>query len=155
MRTLRLKHLIEDVLKTLPTPYTEDVIEDVFHAIEQNPVWRKTYDGVAHHLGKAPTVMWAGFWIAHAVQRVGAEPGPATRSQLLDSYTKLSSPAPKRKKVKEPEALKAMHDHFLANRDSLPASIRDYRASILALIMDGIPAEVAFSAVIEKPAFAR
>ena len=156
MRTLRLKQLIDEVLKSIGTPHTEDVIEDVFHAIEQNPMWRKTYDQIVHGLGKGPTIAWAGFWIAHAVQRVGGEPGPATRSEILDSYAKLLSPAPKRsKKVKEPEALKALHDHYLAHRDTLPPNIREHRDVILTLIMDGIPTDVAFSKALEKPTFAR
>lgn len=36
MRTGRLKLLVEKVLSSLPKPHTEDVIEDVFAAIEGN-----------------------------------------------------------------------------------------------------------------------
>ena len=44
MRTARLKAMMEEVLKSLPKPYTEDVIEDVFVAIENNPKWHKEYE---------------------------------------------------------------------------------------------------------------
>ena len=156
MRTIRLKQLVDEALKSLPTPYTEDVIEDVFHAIEQNPRWRKTYDELVYELGKPVVNMWGGFWVAHALGLTGEEQGPATRATLLDTYSKLVTPAPKRsKKIKEPEALKMMHDHFQAHRDSLPASIRDHRALIVTLIMEGIPADIAFSKALEKPSFAR
>ncbi len=156
MRTMRLKQLIDEALKSLPKPHTEEVIEDVFHAIERNPAWRKTYDALVYELGKPVVNNWGGFWVAHAEGRVGGEEGQASRATLINSYARLSGAAAKRgKKVKEPDALKAMHDHFLAHRETLPASIRDHRALIVALIMDGIPTEAAFSRALEKPAFAR
>lgn len=40
MRTARLKLFVEKVLASLPKPHTEDVIEDVFVAIEGNDAWR-------------------------------------------------------------------------------------------------------------------
>jgi ferritin-like protein len=86
---------------------------------------------------------------------VGNTRETAGKSTLIESYAKLVEPSVKRsKKVKEPEALKAMHDHFLAHRASLPADIRDHREVIVALIMDGIGVEAAFAQALEKPAFA-
>jgi hypothetical protein len=155
MRTLRLKQLVNEVLDQLPQPHTEDVIEDVFFAIEHNETWRKSYDRMVYESGKAVVNAWAGFWIAHAEKRVGDQRETAGRSTLIESYSKLVKPAEKRaKKVKEPEALKAMHDHYLANRESLPANIRDHREVIVALIMDGVGTEAAFAQALEKPAFA-
>jgi hypothetical protein len=156
MRTLRLKQLVDETVKSLPTPHTEDVIEDVFLAIENNPHGRKTYDGLVYELGKATVNTWGGFWIAHAVGLSGDERVPATRSSLIDSYSKLVKPAAKRsKKVKEPDALKLMSEHFQANRDSLPATIRDHREPIVTLIMEGYSTEDAFSKVLEKPVLSR
>jgi hypothetical protein len=156
MRTIRLKQLIDEVLKSLPTPHTEDVIEDVFLAIEADPLWRKTYDELVYELGKPVVNSWGGFWIAHAEGRVGENQAPATRGTLLDSYSKLVNPAVKRsKKVKEPAALKLMHDHFLEHRADLPATIRDHRDLIVTLIMEGVTTETAFSRALEKPSFAR
>jgi hypothetical protein len=98
---------------------------------------------------------WGGFWISHAEQRVGDQRETAGRSTLIASYSKLVAPAGKRgKKVKEPEALKAMHDHFLANRATLAADIRDQREVIVRLIMDGMPVEAAFAQAVAKPVFA-
>lgn len=156
MRTARLKQLIDEVVKSLPTPHTEDVIEDAFVAIEGHPLWRKSYDEMVYEMGKPAVNAWAGFWIAHAVGRVGDGQVPAARSSLIESYVKLVAPAAKRgKKLKEAEALKGMHDHFQAHRDTLPASIREQRELIVALIMAGIQPEVAFAKALEKPAFAR
>lgn len=153
---IRMKQLVDQVLERLPAPHTEDVIEDVFQAIENNPEWRRTYDAVVHHLGKGAANSWGGFWVAHAERRVGPLQTPATRGTLLDSYAKLVESAPKRdKKLKEPEALELMRAHFKAQRDGLPASIREYRALIVTLIMDGIAPAAAFARALEKPAFAR
>ena len=155
IRSLRLKQLVDEVLEAIAKPHTEDVIEDVFLAIEKNETWRKSYDRMVYESGKATVNSWAGFWISHAEKRVGSTRETAGKSTLIESYAKLVEPSVKRnKKVKEPEALKAMHDHFLANRASLPAEIRDHREVIVALIMDGIGVEAAFAQALEKPAFA-
>jgi len=154
-RSVQLKQLVDVVLAGLPKPHTENVIEDVFVAIEGNADWRKSYDRMVYESGKASVNAWMGFWISHAEQRVGDQRETAARSTLIESYSKLVKPAVKRgKKVKEPEALKAMHDHFQANRASLDAGIRDHREVILALIMDGMGVEAAFAQAVDKPAFA-
>jgi hypothetical protein len=154
-RSVRLKQLVDLVLDQLPKPHTEDVIEDVFVAIEANPEWKKSYDRMVYESGKPTVTSWASFWISHSEQRTGDQRETAARSSLIESYSKLSAPAVKRgKKVKEPDALKAMHDHFTAHRANLGADIRDQREVIVALIMDGMPVEAAFAQAMEKPAFA-
>ena len=156
MRTRRMKQLIDEALESLPKPHGEDVIEDVFHAIEGNPAWRKTYDEIVYHLGKPTANAWGGFWVAHADAKIGEPPVPATRGTLLQSYAKLVAPAPKRgKKLKEPEAAKAMHEHYVAHRAALPAGIREQRGLIVTLIMAGIDPESAFAKALEKPELAR
>ena len=155
MHYLRLKNLVEQALASLPAPHTPEVVEDVFLAIEQNPIWRKSYDEVVYKLGKPVTIAWAGFWIAHAEGRVGDQRETATRAALIDSFARMAAPAAKRgKKVKEPDAVQAMHDYFQAHRDELPATIREHRDVIVALIMEGIAADAAYATVMEKPAYA-
>ena len=154
-RSLRLKQLVDAVLAELPKPHTEDVIEDVFLAIEGNAEWRKSYERMVYEVGRPAVNSWAGFWISHAEQRVGVNRETAARSTLIESYSKLNEPAVKRgKKVREADALRAMHDHFLAHRDTLAPDIRDHREVILALIMDGTAVETAFAKAVEKPALA-
>lgn len=155
MSSLRLKQLANEVLDSLPTPHGESVIEEVFVAIEANPVWSKTYSDVSYLLGKPLTAAWTGFWVAHAEQRLGDQREAAARTSLIESFSKLGAPAPKRnKKLKEPDAVKLMHEHYQANRESLPASVREQRDVIVSLIMDGLPVDVAFTKALEKPAFA-
>jgi hypothetical protein len=154
-RSMCLKQLIDVVLDKLPKPHTEDIIEDVFVAIEGNIEWRKSYDRMVYESGKPAVNTWASFWISHAEQRVGDQRETASRSTLIESYAKLVAPAVKRgKKLKEPDALKAMHGYFLDHRASLAADIREYREVIVSLIMDGMPVETAFAQAVEKPAFA-
>jgi hypothetical protein len=153
--TIRLKQLVEQVLDSLPKPHTEHVIEDVFFAIEGEPAWRSSYDRMVYDCGKAAVNSWAAFWVAHAEKRTGEERRTASRGTLIDSYSPLVTPTGKlNKKVKEPEALKAMHDHFLAHRAELPPAIRDYREMIIALIMDGVGTEAAFAKALDRPSMA-
>lgn len=155
MSSLRLKQLVAEVLAAIPTPEAEDVIEEVFVAIEANPVWRHTYDAVTYTMGKDVTAAWTGFWVSHLTQRVGGERETAARSDIIGSFARLDAPAGKRsKKVKEPEAIRAMHEHFLANRATLPAHVRDQRDVIVSLIMDGLPVEAAFATALDNPVFA-
>ena len=156
MRTARLKAMMEEVLKTLPKPYSEDVIEDVFVAIENNPRWHKEYEDLHYNLGKGMVNPWGGFWIAQATGRTPGEQVSATRTKLLESYAKLAKgPKVTATKVKEPEALKTMSDYFFANKETLPAAIREHRTLILELIKSGFAAADAFTKAMEKPAFAR
>ena len=156
MRTARLKSLMDEVLKSLPKPYSENVIEDVFVAIEANPAWLKEYSDLQYHLGKATVNPWGGFWIAHLTGRTAGEQVSATRTKLIDSYSKLpKGPKVAMTKVKEPEALKSMSEYFFANKETLPASVREQRPLILELIKAGFAAADAFAKALEKPAIAR
>ena len=155
MPNLRLKHLVEQVLDRLPKPHSTDVVEDVFVAIEGDPAWRSSYDRMVYESGKALVTSWAGFWISHAEKRTGDQRETAVRSTLIESYSRLVDPSAKRsRKRTEAEALQAMHEHFIAHRTEMPAGIRDYRETIVTLIMDGVGTEAAFSQALERPSFA-
>lgn len=155
MHPLRLKQLLEEVLASLPVPHTPEVIDDTFVAIESDPALRKRYDKVVYEIGKSAAMAWAGFWIAHLEARSGEELAPA-RSTLLDSYRRLTAPAPKRgKKLKEQEAVAVMAEHFRANRASLPAHVRVHRDVITELLKAGFSPVEAFAQALDKPALAR
>lgn len=155
MSALRLKQLVADVLGANATPEAEDVIEQVFVEIEAHPEWRKKYDAASYALGKDMAAAWTGFWVSHLTQRAGDQRQAAEKSTLIESFTRLAAPAAKRgKKLKEPEAVKAMHEHFTANRATLPATVREHRDVIVSLIMDGLSPDTAFATALEKPMFA-
>jgi len=58
MHTVGVKNLVEMVLSSLPRPHTEDVIEDVFVAIEQNADWLQEYEYLCIDLGKNVVNTW-------------------------------------------------------------------------------------------------
>ena len=41
-----VKLLVEEVYRTLPDPYAEDIIRDVFFAIEGNTHWMRSYQQI-------------------------------------------------------------------------------------------------------------
>jgi hypothetical protein len=146
MRMTGTRQLVEDVLDTLPKPYTEDVVDDVFHAIEERAEWRRRYDVLVTSMARKVVQARAAFWIANYVGRSVAEEVSAQKSTLIETYPKLKKPGEKRgKKMKEPEALKAMSTYYQANRAGLPASISSQRDVIVEMLMEGYSVEDAFS----------
>ena len=87
-RTEGVKTLVEEVLATLPTPYSEDVIDEVFLAIEANPTWLTVYNVMRNDLGVTVVNQAVGSWTSKAVGRTGNHQVPA-RSKLTESYSKL------------------------------------------------------------------
>ncbi len=153
MRTAAVKRLIELALASLSNPHTEDVIDDVFNAIEHHPEWRQEYDDLCVDLGKTVVNTWGGFWISHSEGRSSVQQVPSRQSTLIASYSKLTSANAKlSKKLKEPEALEAMAAYFQRHKADLPAHVRSHRELIVELLMAGLSAEEAFSAVLANGA---
>jgi hypothetical protein len=145
MRTDGVKKLVEEVLATLTKPHTEDVIDEVFQAIERKPEWHLRYDNLVRELDKTVVNTWAGWWIANSEGKSGAHQVRA-KSSLIESYSQLTRPARKAgKNIKEADALKIMSQHYQANKTELPRSIVKSRELILELLMAGFAAEEAFS----------
>lgn len=87
-RTEGVRTLVQEVLITLPTPPSEDVIDEVFQAIEANPIWLATYRGLCNDLGATVVNQAVGSWTSKAVGRTGDHQVLA-RSTLTESYSKL------------------------------------------------------------------
>jgi len=148
MKTIGVKRLVNDVLDSLPTPHTEHVIDDVFHAIEHSPKYLQQYDRLCQELGKHVVNTWCGQWIANALEKTGEEQVTSRKSSLIGSYSLLDAVAePVRRKPKQDEALVMMSDYYRAHRATLPEDIRLHREAIVELIMAGVAPEAAFSAV--------
>lgn len=146
MQMTAVRRLVEDVLATVPKPYAEDVVDEVFHAIEQRPEWRRRYDELAALLGKKVVDSRAQFWIANYARRSLGDTAPAKKSKLIESYTKLDKHGDKRgKKRKEPEALKTMSDYYQTHRAGLPHTIAAQREVIVEMLMEGYSPEEAFA----------
>ena len=148
MKTSGVKAMVRDVLDTLPTPYTEHVIDNVFQAIELNPKFLSRYHALCDKLGKTVVNNWCGQWVAHALGKVGEVQVPSQRSTLIGSYSLLDADAATiARKPNENEALQLMSDYYRANKGGLPADISSHRDAIVELIIAGVSAENAFSAV--------
>ena len=80
------------ILQTLPKPYGEDIIEDVFVAIEHNPNWLKRYHELKAELPKDVPNNWIGY---HTKLQIGYDTireVDTTRTKLAKSYSKLRRP---------------------------------------------------------------
>ncbi len=143
MKTSDVRTLVQDVLRSLPQPYSEHVIDEVFHTIENNSTWLKEYSSLCDSLGKTTVNNWGGRWIGIALGKIGEQQVPSKLSSLIGSYSLLDTDAKLIvRKPKEQEALQMMADYYFANKTHLPADIRKYREQIVALIMEGVsPAE--------------
>jgi hypothetical protein len=150
MKTAGVKSLVQEVLDSLPTPYTEDVIDEVFGAIESSPAWRRRYDSLCDELGKTTVNTWGGYWTANALGKLGERQASAKRSTLIGSYSLLDTDAvPSKRKPKEPEARQLVFDHFRASKADLPDEIRNYREELVLLVMDGMTTDEAFDMVLK------
>jgi hypothetical protein len=146
MRTSPVKALVNEILATIPQPYTEHIIDDVFFVIETSPEWRGVYESLCSTLGKSVVNNWSGYWVAKALDKCCEQQVASKRSSLIMSYSLLNTNArTARKKPTEDVALQLMADYYRANKAELPSDIRQLRESIIELIMAGMSAEKAFS----------
>lgn len=81
--------LVEQVLRTFPKPYSEDVIEDVCVAIEKRAMWLARYERLVRDLGKDTVNQWIGQYTKQITNMDTVLEVDAKRSKLIDSYTKL------------------------------------------------------------------
>ena len=84
-RTEGVKTLVEEVLATFPTPYSEDVIDEVFLAIEANPTWLTVYNVMRNDLGVTVVNQAVGSWTSKAVgapETIRFPPGVNSRSRI-------------------------------------------------------------------------
>lgn len=151
MSTAPIKALVSQALDSLPRPLTDDVTDDVFFAIEQNPAWLRAYTELCAQRDKATVNSWAGFWIADLVERSGQEKVPAQKSKLIQTYSKLNQPAAPRlgKAATEEAARKALFEFYKANKDKLPAEVVQVKEEIVELIIGGMRPEQAFSTALK------
>ena len=87
-RTHEVKTLVREILRTLDPPLSEDVIDEVFRAIEKNPRWHDRYLALRHDLGEDVVNQWVGLYIARATGREGKHQVKSSGS-LIGSYSKL------------------------------------------------------------------
>lgn len=149
MRTADVRTLVRDVLSAMPTPYSHHVIDEVFAAIEGDPDWRRRYDMLCTSLGRDVVNNWGGRWVALTLGKVGEQQVPSKKSTLIGSYSILDTDAKTvARKPSRQDALNLLSEYYKSHRSELPGDIRNFRETILELLMDGLPAEEAFTEAI-------
>jgi hypothetical protein len=150
MRTAEVKLLMREVLATLPKPYSEHVIDDVFGAIERNRGWRQRYESQCDALGKTVVNTWGGYWVANALGKAGEHQVPSKKSSLIGSYSILDTDAKSAmRKPKDGEARELMADYYRAHQTEMSPEIRKHRELIVELLMEGMPPADAFQMVLK------
>lgn len=81
--------LVREVLRTIPRPYGEDIIEDVFVAIENNRAWHRRYDLESAELRNWVVNNWIGKYTKQLAAMENIRVVPAKRTKLTKYYTKL------------------------------------------------------------------
>ena len=145
MRTAGVQALVREVLESLPRPYTEHVIEDVFHAIEHQAEWRGLYDAECEDLGAHTVNSWVGRCIATELGRTGETQVPSRRCSLIESYALLDAEL---ERPNEEQARRLVFDYYVPNKEELPPWIRDKRETIVQRVMEGMTVAEAFADVV-------
>ena len=91
-KTDGVAELVRVILQTLPKPYGENIIEDVFVAIEQSPNWLKRYQELEAQLGKQVLNQFIGWHTRAQTGYNTIQQVTATRCYLAGSYSKLRRP---------------------------------------------------------------
>ena len=81
--------LVQDILRMFNEPYEEDVIEDVFLAIESNPEWLRRYKELLDELSKEVVNPWVGRYTKRLTGLNSLREVVAKRSKLITGYTNL------------------------------------------------------------------
>ena len=88
-RTEGIRLLVQDVLRTLPEPYGEDVIEDVFVKIQGDPEWHRRYDELVEELTLPVVNSWIAKHTKATVRFDTLRVVDTRRTELITCYRKL------------------------------------------------------------------
>lgn len=82
--------LVAEVLRAFDPPYSQDIIEDVFIAIESNENWKKQYDDLSGDLRSWVVNNWIGQYVKEITGLTRARQVDAKRAKIVKSYSKLT-----------------------------------------------------------------
>ena len=88
-KTQCIEEFVNEVIETISTPYGEDVILDVFLAIERQPTWQRRYDELVFELSKDTVNQWVGRYTKSITGMKNPSPASAKPSKLTGRYSKL------------------------------------------------------------------
>ena len=84
-----IKLLVEEVYRTLPEPHDEDIIRDVFFAIEDNAPWRMRYRQLCEELTSDVVNQWGGRYVKELAGLNSIREVEVERGHIIKNYTKL------------------------------------------------------------------
>jgi hypothetical protein len=84
-----VRSLVEDVLRTIPKPYGEDVTWEVCQAIENNRDWRRRYNELRDELAKDVANNWIGRYTKDLTGLNSIQVVRVPEGHIITSYTKL------------------------------------------------------------------
>jgi hypothetical protein len=89
-KTSGVYELVQEALGTLPQPHGEDIIEDLFLAIEKSPRRRRTYDRLVAELPKDIANNWIGKYTKRLSGLRRGRMVTARRSTIVARYSKIA-----------------------------------------------------------------
>lgn len=92
LKTEDVNQLVHAILQTIPEPYSEDIIDEVFLTIEKNPHWLRQYKKLCDELNKNVVNVWIAKYTKKNTGLNSGEIKAAVQSHLIQSFTKLTYP---------------------------------------------------------------
>lgn len=89
-KTEAVNTFAQEVLKTFSQPYGEDIIEDVFLAIEYHRDWRRRYDELCAELSQDVVNQWMGQYTKTITGLKTLREVDTKRTKLATAYSKLT-----------------------------------------------------------------
>jgi hypothetical protein len=96
--TYPIQELVQTVLRNISKPYSEDIIDEVCQAIEQNPEWLSRYYALVEHFsghgknGRLTVNSSIGWYTKNLTGLATLSYPHRPKSKLIGSYTKLTNP---------------------------------------------------------------
>jgi hypothetical protein len=81
--------LVEEVYRTMPEPPDEDIIREVFFAIEDNPQWMRRYQQLSQELTSDVVNQWGGRYVKELTGLNSIREVEVERGHIIKNYTKL------------------------------------------------------------------
>lgn len=88
-KTEEVFEMVQEVLNTIPEPYSEDITDEVCFKIEMNPEWNRQYYNLCAELQRHVVNNYLGAYTKEITGRRSLKQVPAQKSSIIKSYTKL------------------------------------------------------------------
>lgn len=87
--TQGIRLLVEEVYRTMPNPHDENIIRDVFFAIEDNAQWLSRYQQLCLELTSDVVNQWGGRYVKELTGLNSLREVEVERGHIIRNYTIL------------------------------------------------------------------